>query len=55
MDFSSNLRARAFLLLKMLESSAKRRRRRRRRRRRMQTGDAFTNDPFMAIFVFFKY
>ena len=52
MDFSSNLRARAFLLLKMLESSAKRRRR---RRRRMQTGDAFTNDPFMAIFVFFKY
>ena len=53
MDFSSNLRARAFLLLKMLESSAKRRRRR--RRRRMQTGDAFTNDPFMAIFVFFKY
>ena len=51
MDSSSNLRARAFLLLKMLESSAKRRR----RRRRMQTGDAFTNDPYMAIFVFFKY
>ena len=21
----------------------------------MQTGDAFTNDPYMAIFVFFKY
>ena len=32
MDFGSNLRARAFLLLKMLENSA-----RRRRRRRMQT------------------
>ena len=33
MDFGNNLRARAFLLLKMLENSAKRRR----RRKRMQT------------------
>ena len=51
MDSGSNLRKKAFLWLEMKQCKKKKKKKMKANRR---NGDAFTNDPSMVIFVFFK-